>query len=120
MNLLCNNFNPSTLPELMCTEQVSVGYDGKLFDCDFNQMLEVSVNGSTGTTVWEIQSLEDLEVGVAHRRKDPVAAVLWCSPLLLRAFGERAVSCGSKRPKYRHRPTRFLIERYFRLWFELH
>lgn len=63
MNLLCNNFNPSTLPELMCTEQVSVGYDGKLFDCDFNQMLEVSVNGSTGTNVWEIQSLEDL-----HRR----------------------------------------------------
>jgi radical SAM/Cys-rich protein len=32
-------FNPATLPGLMCRSLVSVGYDGRLYDCDFNQML---------------------------------------------------------------------------------
>jgi hypothetical protein len=25
----------------MCRNQVSIGYDGRLYDCDFNQMLEL-------------------------------------------------------------------------------
>jgi radical SAM/Cys-rich protein len=33
-------FNPATVPGLMCRHLLSVGYDGRLFDCDFNQMLE--------------------------------------------------------------------------------
>jgi hypothetical protein len=36
-------FNPGTLPGLMCRHLVSVGYDGRLFDCDFNQMLEMEL-----------------------------------------------------------------------------
>ena len=38
-------FNPATLPGLMCRSLVSVGYDGRLYDCDFNQMLEMGLNG---------------------------------------------------------------------------
>ena len=37
-------FNPGTLPALMCRHQISVRWDGKLFDCDFNLALDCSVN----------------------------------------------------------------------------
>lgn len=40
MELLKNNFNPATLDNLMCRTMVSVDWQGKLYDCDFNQMLE--------------------------------------------------------------------------------
>ncbi|WP_163336359.1 arsenosugar biosynthesis radical SAM (seleno)protein ArsS [Desulfopila sp. IMCC35008] len=39
MDNLVNSFNPATLPGLMCRYQVSVGWDGRIFDCDFNQMM---------------------------------------------------------------------------------
>jgi len=41
MSLLVNHFNPGTVDGLMCRTLVSVGYDGRLYDCDFNQMLEM-------------------------------------------------------------------------------
>ncbi len=41
MALLVNHFNPATVARVMCREMVSVGYDGALYDCDFNQMLEM-------------------------------------------------------------------------------
>lgn len=43
----------SRFPEgLMCRYQVSVGYDGKLYDCDFNQASELPV--STGETIFDL------------------------------------------------------------------
>ena len=32
-------FNPATLDTIMCRRLVSVGWDGRLYDCDFNQAL---------------------------------------------------------------------------------
>jgi radical SAM/Cys-rich protein len=43
MELLVNAFNPTTVAGLMCRDTVSVGWDGRLFDCDFNQMLELPI-----------------------------------------------------------------------------
>ncbi len=40
--LLAQAFNPATVPGLMCRHLVSVGWDGRLFDCDFNQMLALA------------------------------------------------------------------------------
>ena len=37
-------FNPSTLPHLMCRHQISVDWDGTLYDCDFNLALGSAVN----------------------------------------------------------------------------
>lgn len=37
-------FNPSTVPGLMCRWLISVGLDGTLYDCDFNQVLGLAVN----------------------------------------------------------------------------
>ncbi len=41
MELLLEKFNPSTVDGLMCRTLVSVGWDGRLYDCDFNQMLDL-------------------------------------------------------------------------------
>jgi radical SAM/Cys-rich protein len=45
MNKLINSFNPSTVDNLMCTNTLSVSYDGQVYDCDFNQMLKINSNG---------------------------------------------------------------------------
>ena len=43
VHLLARSFNPATLPGLMCRNTISVGWDGALYDCDFNQMLEIDL-----------------------------------------------------------------------------
>lgn len=44
MNKLVSRFNPGTLDSLMCRSLISVGYDGRLYDCDFNQMLDMELD----------------------------------------------------------------------------
>ena len=39
-------FNPASVRGLMCRNTLSVGWDGRLYDCDFNQMLELEIPGS--------------------------------------------------------------------------
>ncbi len=63
MSLLVNHFNPATVPELMCRSLLSIGWDGGLHDCDFNQMLglELGAAGETGArTIWDVDRLDDL------------------------------------------------------------
>jgi radical SAM/Cys-rich protein len=58
--LLVNHFNPETLPGLMCRELLSVGHDGRLFDCDFNQALDLPPLGPE-RTIWDLDDLAVLE-----------------------------------------------------------
>jgi len=44
MELLADSFNPATVDGLMCRHQVNIGWDGRLYDCDFNQALGLPVN----------------------------------------------------------------------------
>lgn len=44
MTTLVNAFNPAAARGVMCRNTLSVGWDGTLYDCDFNQMLEIPVN----------------------------------------------------------------------------
>lgn len=44
MRKLVEAFNPATLDGLMCRSMLSVDWQGNLFDCDFNQMLDLPVN----------------------------------------------------------------------------
>jgi len=41
MDRLVGAFNPDTVDGLMCRRTISVGYDGRLYDCDFNQMMDI-------------------------------------------------------------------------------
>lgn len=47
MAKLSGAFNPQAAANVMCRSLVSVGYDGTLYDCDFNQMLELPVMAGT-------------------------------------------------------------------------
>jgi radical SAM/Cys-rich protein len=60
MSLLVNHFNPTTVEGLMCRSLVSVGWDGALYDCDFNQMLEIGVPVGLPRSIWDLDSLEEL------------------------------------------------------------
>ena len=60
LSLLVNHFSRETVGSLMCRSLVSVGYRGDLFDCDFNQMLELPLSGAA-RTLGDIDSLDALE-----------------------------------------------------------
>ncbi|MEW6737232.1 MAG: arsenosugar biosynthesis radical SAM (seleno)protein ArsS [Acidobacteriota bacterium] len=51
MEKLISSFNPTIVSGLMCRNLVSISWDGKLYDCDFNQMLEMTVHPSAGRTI---------------------------------------------------------------------
>jgi radical SAM/Cys-rich protein len=46
MDKLIAAFNPMAAENVMCRNLISVSWDGYLFDCDFNQMLELSIDSS--------------------------------------------------------------------------
>ena len=55
--LLRNAFNPGTVAGLMCRNTISVSWQGEVFDCDFNQMLNLPLpmNGNgRPLMVWEV------------------------------------------------------------------
>ncbi|RYY26375.1 MAG: radical SAM/Cys-rich domain protein [Chitinophagaceae bacterium] len=44
MEKLADAYNPAAAANVMCRNTISVGWDGYLYDCDFNQMLELKVD----------------------------------------------------------------------------
>ena len=63
MDLLVQSFNPATVDNLMCRNMISVSWDGRLFDCDFNQMLDLPAGDS------DEASLEQFDLDNLSRRK---------------------------------------------------
>jgi radical SAM/Cys-rich protein len=56
MELLEGSFNPETLDGVMCRRQVSVGWDGVLYDCDFNLALGLPLIGDAPRTIAEFDA----------------------------------------------------------------
>ncbi len=57
MSLLKKNFDEKNLSSVMCKTLVSVDWEGYLFDCDFNQMLELNIeNGNRKIHVSDLES----------------------------------------------------------------
>ena len=56
MELLINAFNPATIEGLMCRDTISVGWCGEVYDCDFNQQLDMQWQNpdGSGVFVWDI------------------------------------------------------------------
>ena len=95
MTLLVNNFNPAAVNGVMCRNTLSVGWDGSVYDCDFNQQLAISLgeistdqrldqeeglNSSTASasasarkfkSVFDIDSVDDI-------LQEPIAVDLHC------------------------------------------
>ena len=70
MELLAVNFNQATVDGLMCRHLVSVAHDGRLYDCDFNQMLALEPP-IDARTIWDIDSLSEL-------LDEPIATAAHC------------------------------------------
>ena len=64
LELLATAFNPSTLDGLMCRHLVSISWDGFLYDCDFNQMLDLRLGDGRPLRLgeWPAPTLADLLV----------------------------------------------------------
>ncbi|HET8940369.1 MAG TPA: arsenosugar biosynthesis radical SAM (seleno)protein ArsS [Rudaea sp.] len=62
MQMLLEAFNPQAAFGVMCRNLLSVSWDGQLYDCDFNQALELPL-GRHRRTLWDIESLSDIENG---------------------------------------------------------
>jgi radical SAM/Cys-rich protein len=56
LDLLANSFNPATVDGLMCRTTLSVGYQGEVYDCDFNQMLGMQLGKpeGSGLFLWDV------------------------------------------------------------------
>ncbi len=63
MELLAEKFNPQTVSGVMCRTLVSVGWDGTLYDCDFNQMLGMPINHGLP------QHIRDFDAYILARRE---------------------------------------------------
>lgn len=69
MSLLLANFNPLAAKSVMCRSLFSVSWDGQIYDCDFNQMLEMQIPSKKN--IWTMQSINELE-------KDPIRLANHC------------------------------------------
>jgi len=56
MNLLIDHFNVDNVSNLMCRNMLSIGHDGTIWDCDFNQALEILPPGAR-RTIFDIDDL---------------------------------------------------------------
>ena len=67
METLVNRFNPNATKELMCKNTISVSWEGYIYDCDFNQMLDLKINSKTNTVFnCKIERLVDKKVEVSQ------------------------------------------------------
>ena len=60
MELLVRSFNPAAAGGVMCRTYLSVGWDGTLYDCDFNQMLALPVDHGAPRTLDTLLASNDL------------------------------------------------------------
>ncbi len=58
IQLLAENFNAETIPGLMCRHLLSVDWTGKIYDCDFNQMLKLDLPDQAAPYLWQIKAIE--------------------------------------------------------------
>ena len=54
MNLLIEAFNPATIDGLMCRNTISVGWRGEVYDCDFNQQLDMQWKNGHEMFLWDV------------------------------------------------------------------
>ena len=66
--LLVDNFNPDTVDQLMCKHLINLDWEGRVFDCDFNQMLDIPLSGGKQRHLWDIDIDEVTGQNIATNR----------------------------------------------------
>lgn len=62
MHELVNAFNPIAAKGVMCRNMISVSWDGYLYDCDFNQMLDLKINDTYHIKNFNIEQLSNRNI----------------------------------------------------------
>jgi len=65
LQLLYDNFNPQTVNGLMCRHLLSIDWLGQVYDCDFNQMLDIKSGFTAGRSLWQIKREEFANAPIA-------------------------------------------------------
>ena len=63
MQKLIDSFNPVAASNVMCKFTISVGWDGQLYDCDFNQMLELNTDHGSP------KHIKDFDFSILEKRR---------------------------------------------------
>jgi len=66
MQRLANAFNPVAAAGVMCRYTLSIGWDGTLYDCDFNQMLDLPIGNPA---LRHIGHITPAQVTALHNRR---------------------------------------------------
>lgn len=64
LELLANSFNPATVDGLMCRSTINIGWQGEVFDCDFNQMLRLQLCNGKPLFLWDVTPDSIREFGI--------------------------------------------------------
>ena len=63
MTKLVNAYNPAAASDVMCRNTISIGWDGYIYDCDFNQMLDLKVEvNDKHISNFNLQNLENRDI----------------------------------------------------------
>jgi len=64
LSVLYQSFNPAAVDNVMCLTTLSVGWNGSLYDCDFNQMLDLTVNHGAPNNImdFDMEKLKNREI----------------------------------------------------------
>ncbi len=98
LQLLAHRFNPATVEGVMCRTTLSVDYLGRLYDCDFNQMLALQITNGRPLSLWDITpaSLPDRPIQTGSHC---LACTAGCGSSCTGALeGLKGVTMDSKRP----------------------
>jgi radical SAM/Cys-rich protein len=72
LELLASNFNTATLDQVMCRNLISIGWEGSVYDCDFNQMLDLPICDRTG------KRLHIRSISIEQMRNHPITTGSHC------------------------------------------
>ncbi len=68
MEKLIEAYNPAAVKGVMCRNTISVGWDGYLYDCDFNQMLDMKVSEQAPQHIkdFNLEALNNREIKISQ------------------------------------------------------
>ncbi|MEM6912045.1 MAG: arsenosugar biosynthesis radical SAM (seleno)protein ArsS [Verrucomicrobiota bacterium] len=64
MDLLADAFNPSSIESLMCRDTISVGWQGEVYDCDFNQQMNLQLRKGEPFYLWDVDAERFSEIPI--------------------------------------------------------
>ena len=91
MELLEDSFNASTLDQVMCRNLISVGWEGTIYDCDFNQMLDLPIRDADGKAL-NISTLSSIKYNTCRSR--------WAITATLAPRAREAAAAGHCSPNF--------------------